>query len=61
MSTSARHNGQNPTDPHTFLILVLGIVYAAGQLTSQQAQALIAAGGIAELVLYFSRLIYGRR
>lgn len=61
MAHSLPLNGQIPTDPHTALILILAIVGAAGQLTTEQAQALVATGGIAELALYGLRLLHGRR
>jgi hypothetical protein len=61
MTSSATYNGRIPTDPHTILILILGIVHTATQLTNQQAQALIATGGIAELVLLLFRILHARR
>ena len=61
MSGSATYNDRIPTDPHTALILLLATVYAAGQLTTEQAAALTATGGIAELVLFLLRLLHGRR
>lgn len=63
LSENAAHNDQNPTGPQSALILALAfaVVYTAGQLTTEQAQALIATGGIAELALLFLRLLHGRR
>lgn len=61
MTGTSRINGQIPTDPHTALILILATACAAGQLTTEQAQALVATGGIAELALLFLRLLHGRR
>lgn len=51
MSDSITHNGRFPTDPITALALLLGLICTASQLTPEQAQALIATGGIAELAL----------
>lgn len=51
MATSVPHNGRFPTDPITVLVLLLGLAFTASQLTPDQAQALIATGGIAELAL----------
>jgi hypothetical protein len=51
MTDSTTHNGRIPTDPTTVLVLLLGLVCTASQLTPEQAQALIATGGIAELAL----------
>jgi hypothetical protein len=61
LSENARYNDQIPTDPYFALILILAITYAATQLTTDQAQALVSTGGIAELALLFLRLIYERR
>jgi hypothetical protein len=61
MTRIARLNGQIPTDPTTALLIALAIVYAACQLTTEQAQALIATGGIAELALICLRLLHERR
>jgi hypothetical protein len=51
MTDSTTHNGRIPTDPTTVLVLLLGLACTASQLTPDQAQALIATGGIAELAL----------
>ena len=61
MTGTSRHNDQIPTDPQTVLALILAITWTAGQLTTEQAAALAATGGIAELVLLFLRLLHGRR
>lgn len=45
MTSFRTQNGQIPTDPHTTLVLTLAVICAAGQLTTEQAQALVAAGG----------------
>lgn len=55
MTNSTTHNGRIPTDPHTALILALAVICAAGQLTTDQAQALTATGAIAELAALFHR------
>lgn len=51
MSGTMHYNGQIPTDPTIALVLLLALICAAGQLTPDQAEALIATGGIAELAL----------
>lgn len=61
MTNSRTHNGQIPTDPHTLLVLALAVLGAATQLTPDQAQALVATGGIAEVALLFLHLTRGRR
>lgn len=61
LSGTATHNDRIPTDPHTALILALAVLCAAGQLTTDQAAALAATGGIAELALCFFRLLNRRR
>jgi hypothetical protein len=61
LTGSTTYNGQIPTDPTTALALLLTIVYTASQLDPDQTQALIAAGGIAELALIALRLARGGR
>lgn len=61
MTRTSRYNDQIPTDPTTTLILLLTLTYAAGQLTTEQAHALTATGGIAELALIALHLTRGRR
>lgn len=60
MTETARHNDQNPTDPHQAIALLF-LAVAASRLTLDQAQALTAMGVIAELALYALRLLRGRR
>ena len=61
MTRTMRFNGQIPTDPATLLLLAVSISYAFSQLTTEQAQALTATGGIAELALLFTHLLRERR
>lgn len=61
MAETAQHNDQIPTDPTTALVLMLALVWAASHLTHDQAQALISAGGIAELAHLSMRFTRGRR
>ncbi|MFE6474643.1 hypothetical protein [Streptomyces rochei] len=61
MTSSVTHNGRIPTDPATLLALLLTLVYAAGQLTPEQAVALEATGGIADLALLLLHLTRGNR
>ena len=61
MTTSAHHNGQNPTDPYQAMALAILFMWAATHLNTDQANAIAAMGGIAELALYALRLIQGRR
>lgn len=61
MSGTSRYNGQIPTDPTTVLLLALAVTGAAGQLTTDQAQAVIATGGITEFALLILRLARGGR
>ena len=61
MTSSVSINGRIPTDPATALILLLALTSAIAQLDPDQAQALAAAGGIAELALIALRLTRGKR
>ncbi len=61
MTGTTRYNGQIPTDPATLLLLALAITAAASQLTPDQAQAVMATGGITEFALLMLRLARGGR
>lgn len=61
MSETARYNGQIPTDPAAVLVLLLTLVYAAGQLTPDQTSALLAVTGIADAGMRLLHLMRGRR
>ncbi|MFJ4473265.1 hypothetical protein ACIP2X_38025 [Streptomyces sp. NPDC089424] len=61
MTETARYYGQIPTDPATLLVLAIAVICAASRLTPDQAQALDAVGGIAELALLLYCLAQGRR
>jgi hypothetical protein len=61
VTSSTTQNGQIPTDPTTVLLLALVVTGAASQLTTDQAQAVIATGGIAEFALLLLRLARGGR
>jgi hypothetical protein len=61
MTSSATQNGQIPTDPTTALLLALALAGVATQLTADQAQAVIAAGCIAEFVLMILHVARGGR
>ncbi|MCF0086690.1 MULTISPECIES: hypothetical protein [unclassified Streptomyces] len=61
MSGTSRHNDQIPTDPRHALLTLFALAYTASQITPDQAQAITAAGGLAELALYALRLLHDRR
>lgn len=61
MAETAAQNDQMPTDPTTILIFALAVTTATSQLTTDQAQAIVSLGGIAELIVLGSRLFLGRR
>ena len=63
MSRTISMNGRIPTDPTQALAVLLTILWAASQLTTEQAQALISAGLIAEVALLGFQLLrqIGRR
>ena len=61
MTRSRPYNDRFPTDPLLYLLLFVALIYAAGRLTQEQAQALAGVGTLAELALYGVHLIHGRR
>jgi hypothetical protein len=58
---SIRYNGQIPTDPTTVVLILASCTALASQLSPEQAQAITAAGGLAEFAQLLIRLLPGRR
>ena len=61
MTISTRYNGQIPTDPTTIFLVLAACTALASQLNPEQAQAITAAGGLAEFAQLLIRHLPGRR